>query len=61
MPDLIEREDFEAAQAVKDAVIEFVNSFSDDKIDKDILLKIPDYTGPKDIRCHLSFTQKGKP
>jgi hypothetical protein len=55
MPDLIEQEDFEAAQAVKDSVIEFVNSFSDDKIDKNVLLKIPAYKGQKDIRCHISF------
>lgn len=58
MPDLIKREDYESAQAVKDSIIEFVNSFPGEKIDKDILLKIPSFTEEKEIHCHLSFINK---
>lgn len=42
IPEMIEREDYEGAQAVKDAIMDFVNSFSDEKITKEALLIIPE-------------------
>lgn len=41
--DAIREEDFEMAQALKDAVMEFVNEHSDEKLTKDVLLIIPEW------------------
>lgn len=55
MPGLIEREDFEALKAVKDAIIEFINSLPGEKVKKDVLLKIPPYVETEGYSYHLSF------
>jgi hypothetical protein len=38
--DCVAREDYEAAKATRDAIIEFANKFTEDKIKADVLLRI---------------------
>jgi hypothetical protein len=55
IPGCLERQDFEAAQAVKDSIIEFINTFPGEKIDRSILLRIPPFKPHKPFSYHLSY------
>lgn len=41
IPDCLKDEDYEAAQAIKDSIRDFLNKHVDEPIPKDALLKIP--------------------
>lgn len=61
LSDLIHDEDYEGSQAIKDAIVEFINEFSDEQLDKSVLLNIPEWKESDPIRCHLSLEDKNKP
>lgn len=59
IPDCVHREDYEAAQATKDAIIEFLNGFGAE-IPDDAQLRIPEYK-PMDAHGIICFGKKGDP
>jgi hypothetical protein len=59
IPDCVQREDYEGAQATKDAIIEFLNKFGME-IPDDAQLRLPEYK-PMDAHGILCFGKEGDP
>lgn len=59
IPECVQREDYEGAQATKDAIIEFLNGFGAE-IPKDAMLNLPEYE-PKTIRGIVCFGKEDDP
>lgn len=56
--DAVKEQDFEMAQALKDAVMEFVNEHWDEKLTKEMTLKIPEWKERDPVRGIICYAPK---
>lgn len=57
IPIFLKAQDFEAAKAIKDAIIEFWNYIYHDNVPKEALLRLPEWKEPDLPPHHISYVR----